>query len=366
MKKIHYCWAIPLTGVVLSGHTASGERELTKSASYQDSTNRVSLSLRYGLNINAKFKGIGNGVLSGLGSGKNRVTLDGDQYNYSDGYVGNGSTLRADVSGNFLGYTSYWGYENASQYNSVANTFTFHNVTSAGIPSEVSGDNDNGCPSFEFTYDWQLGIKEDWHHLRYGLGAAINYTRFSMNGNNSYNIFSTTEVYQFGGISGQQPAPGYQGLWSGNPGDPVLVVPGVSSSSSLSHNFLAQQDFDANIWGFRLGPYLEYPFNDKWSLHLSGGLALGLIDAEANWKEKLTQLSDNSTTSASGGGRNADLLWGYYISLNANYQINQRWGIEAGVQFQDLGTYSHNFSGRTAELDLSQSIFVQIGISYSF
>ena len=365
MKKIHYYWAIPLTGVVLSGHTASGERELTKSA-YLDSTNRVSLSLRFGLNINAKFKGIGNGVLSGLGSGHGRVTLDGDQYNYSDGYVGNGSTLRADVSGNFLGYTAYWGYDNASQYNQAANTFTFHNITSSGIPSEVSGDNDNSCPSFELAYDWQLGIKENWHHLRYGLEAAINYTKFSMKGNNTFNIFSTTDVYQFGGIPGQQPVEGYQGLWSGNPGDPVLVVPGAPGAPSLSHNFLAQQEFDANIWGFRLGPYIEYPFNDKWSLHLSGGLALGLIDAEANWKEKLTQLSDSSTTTASGGGRDAELLWGYYISLNANYQINKRWGIAAGVQFQDLGTYSHNFGGRTAELDLSKSLFVQVGISYSF
>ena len=369
MKKFHYCWAIPLTGVVLSGHTSSGGRELTKSTAYLDSTNRVSLSLRFGLNINFKFKGIGNGVLSGLGSGNGRVTLDGDQYNYSDGYVGNGTTLRADGSygGNYGGYTSYWGYDNASQYILADNTFTFHNITSAGIPSEVSGDNDNGCPSFEFTYDWQLGIKENWHHLRYGLEAAINYTKFSMKGNNSFDIFSTTDIYQYGGIPGIIPDPGHQGLWlPTDPNYPVLVVPGAPGTPSLSHNFLAQQDFDANIWGFRLGPYIEYPFNDKWSLHLSGGLALGLIDAEANWKEKLTQLSDSSTTTASGGGRDAELLWGYYISLNANYQINKRWGIAAGVQFQDLGTYSHNFGGRTAELDLSKSLFVQVGISYSF
>ena len=60
------------------------------------------------------------------------------------------------------------------------------------------------------------------------------------------------------------------------------------------------------------------------------------------------------------------MLWGYYISLNASCQINDRWGIEAGVQFQDLGTYSHNFSGRIAELDFSNSLFIQAGISYSF
>jgi hypothetical protein len=48
------------------------------------------------------------------------------------------------------------------------------------------------------------------------------------------------------------------------------------------------------------------------------------------------------------------------------YQINERWGVDVGVQFQDLGTYSHDFGGRTAELDLSSSMFIQAGISYSF
>jgi len=363
MKKIHYCWAIPLAGAVLAGRNSSGESG--QSAYYLDSTNRVTLSVRFGLNVHARFKGIGGGLLPNLGSGGGQVTPDGDQYNYSDGYVGNGSTLRADSTGNFLGYTSYWGYDHAGQYNPAANTFTFQNISSAGIPSGMA-DTENGCPGMELTYNWQLGEKENWHHLRYGIEAAINYMRFTMDGSSAFGIFSTTDVYQFGGIPNQQPAAGYTGNWAGNPGDPVLVVPGSSGPSSLTYNFLAQQDFDANIWGIRLGPYIEYPFSKKWNLHLSGGLAVGLVDAEVNWKESLTTVANNSTVTAAGGGRDVSLLWGYYVALDASYQISKRWGIEAGVQFQDLGTYSHNFSGRIAELDLSNSLFIQAGISYSF
>jgi hypothetical protein len=59
-------------------------------------------------------------------------------------------------------------------------------------------------------------------------------------------------------------------------------------------------------------------------------------------------------------------MWGYYVGLDATYKFNNRWGADVGVQFQDLGIYSHNFGGRTAQLDLSQSIFIQVGISYSF
>jgi hypothetical protein len=36
------------------------------------------------------------------------------------------------------------------------------------------------------------------------------------------------------------------------------------------------------------------------------------------------------------------------------------------VQFQDLGTYNHNYNGRSAQLDLSQSVFIKVGISFDF
>jgi len=350
---------------MLSGYKASGEHDKYIYKEQDSSTtNRLTFSLRFGLNVRAKFKGIGGGLLSTLAPGA-RVTVDGDQYNYSDGYVGNGSTLRADSTGNFLGYTSYWGYDSASQYNLANNTFTFHNTSTANVPSELS-QSGNGSPGMELTYDWQLGEKEDWHHLRYGLEFAVNYMQFSFDQNNSYGIYSTTDVYQFGGIPGQIPSIGYPGRWAGNPGDPVLVVPGNAGTPLLTHNFLVQQDFDVNLWGFRLGPYIEYPFNDKWSLHLSGGLAVGLLDANANWKEQLTRLADSSTVSASGGGTDLDVLWGFYVGLDATYQFSKHWGVDVGIQYQDLGTYSHNFGGRVAELDLSKSLFFQVGLSYSF
>jgi len=40
--------------------------------------------------------------------------------------------------------------------------------------------------------------------------------------------------------------------------------------------------------------------------------------------------------------------------------------LEAGVQFQDLGLYNHNFGGTSVELDLSKSIFLHAGVSFSF
>lgn len=35
-------------------------------------------------------------------------------------------------------------------------------------------------------------------------------------------------------------------------------------------------------------------------------------------------------------------------------------------QYQNLGTYQHSFGGRQVEVDLRNSIFVTLGLGYSF
>ena len=359
MKKNHHKWASPVTGALLCATAASAQQDQQgylhwdpfarvirqDQQVYLDSTNRVTLSMRFGLNIHAKFTGIGSTAGNGY---------------YDDGYV------LKDSTDNYLGYTSYWGYNNANQYSQAANTFSFHKPSTTGIPSEIS-DSDNPYLGVELTYDRQLGVKEDWHHMRYGVEGAVNYMKISMNNNSSYNAAVTTDTYPFGGIAGQQPLPGYQGSFSGNPGDPVLVASG-NPTTTPGGTLQAQDNFDADLWGFRLGPYVEFPLSDKFNLHLSGGLAVGLLNGNGSWQEKLTlPLSlGGSTITTSGSGNDFNALWGFYAGANADYQFSEHWGIAAGVQFQDLGTYDHNFGGRGVELDLSKSVFITIGLGYSF
>ena len=362
MKKNYYFWALPFIGTVL---VHPGISRAETDYDYRSSTNRLTLNLQFGFNIHARFKGVGTGLLPTLASGGGRVTLDGDPYNYSDGYVGNGSTLRADSTGNFLGYSSYWGYDNAAQYNPGANTVTFHNLPLSGAATETQDDG-RDIPGLELAYDWQWGEKPEWNHLRYGWESAFHFLRFSSGAQHAYGLYTTSDVYAFGGISGQQPLPGHQGSWAGNPGDPVLGVPGQPGPSQLTHQLLVDQNLDANIWGIRLGPYLEYPITRKISLQISGGLAAAVVDARVDWQETLVQLSNLAAVSAQGGGHGAQVLWGYYGTANITYQMNQRWNLAVGAQLQDIGVYSHNFNGRIAELDLSKAVFFQAGIGYSF
>ncbi len=351
---------------------------------YLQSTNHVTLSLRFGLNIHSKLTGIGNGF--GATAANGRLTPFGDPYNYNNGYVydkpnnANGlptSSYTPNPDNAALpGFTTYWGYDNqqlvsaggqlvgsAGAYTGVA----LSRSSSTGIPSEQSGDEDsqNAYPGFELSYDRDFGKKENWHDMHYGIEGAVNYMKITLNnsGTSAAGVSTTTDIYNFP-ITLFTPPQFDDSSIASSTALVIPLVPGASTTTSSSGTFSFQNQFEGDLWGFRLGPYVDFPMSEKWSLHLSGGLALGLLDDNDNWAESLN--TGTGTLSAGGQGTDFKMLWGYYISLDAAYQFNKRWGVEGGVQFQDLGQYSHSFSGRTVSLDLSQSLFVQVGVSYSF
>ena len=365
MKKNQNNWAYPMTGALLAATAVSAQQDQQV---YLDSTNRLTLSLRFGLNISGKITGVGTGLNPFTPGGAPRRTPHGDLYNYDNGYV------YPDISGSGDGRTWYWGYDSASQVNLAADTILFSRTTANGTPSEHSGD-DGISPGFELAYDRQLGVKENWHRMRYGVEGAVNYLPISFNVGGTFTETFTrvSTPYAFTALT---TPPGYtdpaelpyQGSYGG-PGFVIGSTPsGPSTSALIPGSTLQLSDkFDADLWGFRVGPYVEFPFGDKekFALHFSGGLAVGLLDARLNWQENYLA-NGGSSSLATGSGSNFDVLWGFYVGGDADYQINQRWGVSAGVQFQDFGTYNHNFGGRGAQLDLSGSVFVKVGISYSF
>ena len=308
-------------------------------------TNRLSFSARVGFNIAATFKAAAPAP---------RVAPDGSAYNYDDGYV------HTDVSGNFGGQTWNWGYDNSASQIS-GNTILMSRTTPAGSYSPKSLE-DNPYLGGEITYNRLLGVKDKWH---YGIEAAANYLNISLHGSQTFSGDATrvTDAYSFTpGTTPPTATPGnpYQGSFNG-PGfvigdSPVnsvtTLVPGIPIAD--------QQQYDGNLWGFRLGPYLEVPLGERWDLSFSGGLALGLLSSSASWSQTA------GATSISGSGSDFAALWGFYVGANVSYQFSERWSAIGGVQFQSLGTHSHTYGGREVEVDLSHSFFVTLGVSYTF
>jgi len=363
MKTNHYHWAIKTAALLIVAGNASAQSD-PGNVIYQDATNRVSLSFRYGLNINAHFKGIGGSLNPASAKPGKRMTPDGDKYNYDDGYV------LTDVSGNAGGQSWYWGHDNASQVNAGNSTVDFsHTTATPNGGGSGSTANDTGIPGFELAYDRQLGVVKDWHNMRYGIEAAINYQSIAMNNNSTSEATASRQTDTYGYTPGTTPpsAP-YQGSYNG-PGF-LINVPRSGTATTVIPNATVstRDDFSGNLLGFRLGPYLEFPFGSReqqFTLAVSAGLATGLLYADESWQQTVS-IPGSASITTKGGGSDFEALWGGYAALTATCQMDEHWCLVGGVQFQDLGKYNHSFDGRKVSLDLSQSVFLVAGLSYSF
>ena len=315
--------------------------------------NRFSLNARIGFNITARFKDLGRLIAVP----DTRRTPNGDRYNYDDGYV-----LR-DVSDNFGGQTWYWGYERANQIAGDTVLMSRSRLV-AGSASPFGVREDDPQLGAEFAYNRELGRGEK---TRWGVEAAVNYLNVCFDDHRSFGAgtIRTTDAYPFTPGT-TPPLPGYNGSFGG-PGFVLGDTP-VSSRTRFVANgatVAGRREFDADVWGFRLGPYVDFPLGTNWNFSLSAGVAVGLVDASAKWNERIS-LNGRLIATSRGQGDDLGVLWGGYVRGKFSYRLSDHWRLEGGAQFQALGKYEERIGGRKAELDLGQAIFVTAGLSYSF
>jgi hypothetical protein len=323
-----------------------------------ESPNRFGASFRMAFNVNVDFKNVGAFTPLGL----TRLTPDGAAYNYDDGYV------HTDSSGNLRGLTRYWGYDyDSGALNQLPGdgTIVMHRNSSAGITAR--GDVDEPAPGAELTYSRVLGRSGNW---RWGIEGAANYMNVGARDSRtlSATVIRQGDAYPLplgpGGVVAPPPAP-YQGSFELQPqGNAVIgATPVSSSTSTMIATVSGTRKFDADIFGVRLGPFLEVPLGEKLLLTLSGGLALAHVNSDFKFSDTV---AFPGVVPVARSGSHSDLKVGGYVAGNVAYKFNEAWSAFGGVQYQDAGKYSHKESGRKAVLDLSQTLLVVIGASYSF
>lgn len=316
------------------------------------SPNRFSLSYRMGFNAPVSFRDVAPIPAPSVA----QDTLDGSLYNYNNGYV------LTDSSGNAMGYTRYWGYDNASQV-SGNGTVVMQKSLSVETAS-VSDPSDNPMSGVELTYDRELISEASW---RGGLEGAFGYTYMSVHDDpmESASVTSVNDVYSFpNGGATVLPPPGYTGRKS-MPG-PVRIASPSSSTIVVAQDasISGQQDFSAGLFDFRFGPYVEVPISKSIAVTLGGGLALVYVSSDFSFNQTVTQ--GGASASYTGSGSHSEWLAGGYVAANLSLALSERWALVAGAQFQDVGHYNQTVNGKEATLDLSKTIFATIGLSYSF
>jgi hypothetical protein len=319
-------------------------------------TNRLSLSGRIGFNIPVHFANLSSLPAPSF----MRRTPRGDAYNYDDGYV------LTDISGNAGGQSWYWGYDNSAQQIS-GNTILLSRNSSVSSAGSSSSDDSPGYGA-ELVFNRPLFTKGNFH---FGIEAAANYLNLSANDNStlSANLARATSPYPFTPGTTPPTATGsspYQGSFEG-PGFLISDTPTGSFISTVNGGASIQghREFDASLWGIRLGPNVELPLNERWTVAASVGFAIGFLNSDVSWNETAVVSGVRGTT-VSGSGSASDVLFGFYAGATVSYQFSERWGAVVGVQYQNLGTYTHSFGGRNVQADFSNSIFISAGVSFSF
>jgi hypothetical protein len=349
MKRNQLMKAALLTVGLLAGIAASAQQ--------LPATNRLTFSARFGLNISAKFTGVSPIAVPAA----TRTTPDGATYNYDDGYV------LPDVSGSGDGYTWNWGYDNSASQVSGANNTILLSRSSGLATLRTPGLDDDPSPGCELAYTHELGVKDNY---RYGFEAALNFLNINFGSRTAYALRAprTTDAFAyFAGTTppGATPGSPYQGTFNG-PGFIIGTTPVSSTTGSGTVGTVSgSRSLDADLWGGRIGPYLEYYFSEDVSVSLSGGLAVGLLDTSVAWNETIAFTGGGGLTDV-GSGDDTALLWGGYVAANIFWRLDEHWSAAGSVQYQNLGTYDQTFGTRKAELDLSESLFFTIGLSYDF
>jgi hypothetical protein len=316
--------------------------------------NRVSLSYRAGFNVRASFRGLG-GVPPASNPGPGPAGGSDQQHTYDDGYVRPDSTAGDGMTWN-------WGYRSDTQTpGDGKTTIEFHSSQSqnGGELSDISSDPNHG---FELNYErWlgRVGSSGNW-----GFLFGFNYGNVSVRTDRSFSTTAirTTDVYNLGGA--EPPDPPYDGSFEG-PGtlidDPALSRNVASATSVLT----GRHELDADVFGFHLGPYLEFPITQKLSFNSSAGLALAVVDSKFSFTESAT-VAGLPSGFASGSNSKSDLLYGGYVSANLAYALNRQWSLVAGVEYQYLSDFKQTLNGREAKLDFSTGIYAKAGVSFSF
>ena len=336
--------------------------------------NRIGISYRMGFNITAQFRNVGNlGGGPGARRGPGPATGGDIDRIYDDGYN------RVDASGNKDGLTWFWGYRNASQIPGN-DTVVMHRAAAAPIDSKtIDSDPQHG---FELTYNRELGRSEkrDW---RWGLEGAFGWTDVDIQDHRPLagGVRTIADAYRLGGVdpshnlipAGAATPPPYMvaggGTFhpgtAGGPGpliedSPTRTILGSPNGSLV----LGSREFEADLFTWRVGPYLEIPIDEQWTMALSMGAAVGLLDGEFSYKQVVS--TPGATRFQSGSGSKTDVLVGGFISGTIRYAINEQWSAFAGGQYLGLTEYRSRVQGQQIVLDLARTAFFTLGVAYSF
>lgn len=304
----------------------------------EDSKHGLAVSARRAYNINTEFE------YEALAPAAERITPDGDAYNYDDGFV------LEDISGNFGNQTTYWGYDNPSQ--DTGNSILMSRTTLDSGAASTEMEDTIPIVGIDLAYSYEFERKDS---RRFGFDISGGYMPLRYENKGTYGV--TSVVDEYGYTTGTNPLlPPYQGPFDGAG---FLLDSLVSGSTTLNGTVNASSDLDASLWSIRVGPYLEFPMGEHFTFHGSLGLSLGWLYADADWQT-------TGAVESKGSGEDKETLSGGYIGAEVLWRMTEDWRFGVGGEYEYLGDWEQTWEGNTAKIDFSRSIYLTFSLQREF
>lgn len=353
------------TKLIKSGVLLAGVSTMAAGAQAQDSgswTDRIGLGYRAALNISAKFSGLGgyNSLNTPGVAGVTPATAAPGTIvrTYDDGFIG------VDISQNASSLTTYWGYNNSSQV--VNGAIQMHSSSSSATASSGDVGNNDLRNGIELGYFQPLGGKHDWC---WGVEGALNWTPISLRDSRPLagDVVTLTHAFEFVGLTAPVAPPNYVGPVDG-PGAPLLGTTAAdlgTTTQTGAATIAGTRSIEANLFGLRLGPYLEYDFSRTVSVDLGGGFSGGLLDSRFSYNDLVT-INGLGSQVSSGTDHSLGFVYGGYVRGQVTFKLGKSAALFGGAELDSLNDFTQSAGGTHAQINLGTIISVTGGIRLSF
>lgn len=276
-------------------------------------------------------------------------------------FYNNGSN-RVDTSGNVGEQTSYWSYENTTQYDGSNITFASEGVTDA----RGFCDGKDTPSGLEFGVDYPLGHARDFKCIQeWGLSFELHWHRIEIE--NRENVVGDSILVEdsFSTNGGFPPAAPYTGSFSG-PGFLLDSIPNRNrTNQSGGISVIGSRSIDADLYSLNLGPYARIQLFENYFLNLSAGATVAYINSEYQL-EGSTTVGGSITGTTRGRDTKGGYLAGGYGSVGIEYKMSKYSYLLLDVGCRFTENFDQNVGESQAELDFGSVLSVSFAYVFDF
>jgi hypothetical protein len=269
--------------------------------------------------------------------------------------------VRVDNTGNAQGYTSFWGYENASQFDPVAQTLTFHSATSFSYSGAGASAKDEPYIGLDLAYGGDLF---SWRAITFGWEFGFGLLPLDIQDNRPLSASFVQTAHSYKTIGLVVPTAPYHGSAAGY-GPTLPDVATALPDQTVAGTITGSRALEVVLYQFRLGPTLYWPIHRRWALQGGGGFALGLVAGDYKFDEAAV-FADGSRVSNTGQMGATEVVYGGYVAATLLYHLQPHADLFLNAQFMPLGNTTIQGQNREARLDLGTGVYISAGLNWPF